>query len=77
MSFDVINGYANDLVAAAEKFEATLKAAQDSEDTSYIRWVHFTYGRGVVEVWWLTKNFAKFQKLNVQTVERENISFRA
>ena len=41
MSFDVINGYANDLVAAAEKFEATLKAAQDSEDTSYIRFVIF------------------------------------
>ena len=41
MSFDVINGYANDLVAAAEKFEETLKAAQDSEDTSYIRFVIF------------------------------------
>jgi len=41
MSFDVINRYANDLVAAAEKFEETLKAAQDSEDTSYIRFVIF------------------------------------
>jgi len=37
MSFNVINGYADDLVAAAEKFEETLRAAQDSEDTSYIR----------------------------------------
>lgn len=41
MSFDVINGYANDLVTAAENFQATLEAAQDSEDTSYIRFVYF------------------------------------
>ena len=41
MSFNVINGYADDLVAAAEKFEETLRAAQDSEDTSYIRFVYF------------------------------------
>ena len=41
MSFDVIKGYTNDLVAAAEKFEETLRAAQDSEDTSYIRLVFF------------------------------------
>ena len=59
MSFDVINRYANDLVAAAEKFEETLKAAQDSENTSYIRLVIFH----VVQVQW---RCGGWQKKNLQ-----------